>query len=318
MSGSQSRLREGGARTDQDRRVVLHSGAYAIRNGDFFGGVFDGAADSTTPWQCFAAESRAPHVDDFPGRWSRRREIAPEYAPLPAVVAAALETAGWWQRGSGAAVDGGLIVLNDGFSEAAARRFACVASSDDIPRPSEFLHTLPSTGCSILGLLFGLTSYQTTVVGGAIAAFHALQHASDLLLLRRLDRLVVAVFSSPLHGRRRESSLADGLDVDRAAAAFCLSRGDATHHVECRVGVDSMQNVEDRMEARQASKMLAHDQLWKHAGGGVFPFVSVAKWMERWSRGAESLPFRLEVAADDAPGSSGWLLVEERTTRDAC
>ncbi len=152
-------------------------------------------------------------ADAFPGRWNPRRAIPPDVEPAATAAALALEGAGWWRPGSGEACAGGLIVACDHASHVPAARFArelrdASASAVSAVGPSGFLFSLPSSTAAVLGLLFGLTDYQSTVVGGALAGAQALRHALDLLALRRLKRVLLAVLST------------DG--GERVAVAWCL------------------------------------------------------------------------------------------------
>ena len=142
-------------------RALIRAGASAgIVDGESRGGlraVF-ASSDPGRSGDGFREGAEDLSPDDFPGRWNRRRAIAPELLPLPRVAADALESAGWWQRGSGQACRGGLVVANDSGPVLASLDFTreIHARPDALVRPAGFLHSLPSTAASVLGLLFGL------------------------------------------------------------------------------------------------------------------------------------------------------------------
>lgn len=146
----------------------------------------------------------------FPGRWSPRRSIPFDIEPAATAAAIALTEAGWWQPGTGKEVAGGLVIACDGASLAPALRFA--RELRDRPEgakgPSDFLFSLPSSVAATLGLLFGLTDYQSTLVGSRDSAVRALRHATDLIALGRVPRILfVALSVTP---------------GERSAVAWCL------------------------------------------------------------------------------------------------
>ena len=164
-------------------------------------------------WSVFSPRGRGESSGDlgpdvFPGRWNPRRSIPSEYAPLCSVVGHAIEAAGWWHPGSGAVVDGGLVVVRDGGPESAMLQFARAVHDPtaSVLRPNGFLQALPSTLSSMLGLLYGFRDYHATLVGGAPAGISGLRHLLDLLALDRIERGVLAVLS-------------DGCAMDRARAS---------------------------------------------------------------------------------------------------
>jgi hypothetical protein len=147
--------------------------------------------------------------DQFASRWNARRAIPPDAEPAASAAASALSEAGWWRPGSGAPCAGGLVVANDGMSRDATARFARELSGawGSAPPPSGFLFSLPSSTAAVLGILFGLPEYQSTLVGPA-AGIDALRHALDLLSLGRLERALVVVGSAR--------------GAERVAVAWCL------------------------------------------------------------------------------------------------
>jgi len=164
-----------------------------------------------------AASDDAP--DDletrFPGRWDPRRGLDPKLRPLVAATAAALEAAGWWSPAAPEPVAGGLVCAVDLAGTGKAEVF-CRRLGSGALRPAPFLHAVPSTPAATLGLLFGLTDYQTTLMGDAPAA---LAHARDLIAVGRRERIVVAGLTAV--------DQADALGLDRAwahAVAWCLAR----------------------------------------------------------------------------------------------
>ncbi len=132
--------------------------------------------------------------DWFPGRWDPKRALHADLRPLVAAAAAALEAADLWRPGERSApVEGGLVVAVDHHGWGPALRFARAAGR---PRPSDFLHSLPSTPAATLGILFGLSETQATVHTGAGAGLAALAHAADLVRTGRLARALVAGLSA--------------------------------------------------------------------------------------------------------------------------
>ena len=148
----------------------------------------------------------------FPGRWSARRAVPTEIAPLPLVCAEALERAGWWRPGSGETCRGGLVVAIEGISLPAHAGFVEELAEDPaIVGPSGFLYALPSTAASVIGLLFGLQDYQATLTEGALGGLKACGHALDALALDRVGesrRLLVAAVGQVPGERRAAAALA--------------------------------------------------------------------------------------------------------------
>lgn len=182
---------------------------------------------SAEGWSDVASSSAVDEVrvDDFPGRWNPRRALPVEIDPLARVCATALESAGWWTRGGGEVVDGGLIVALEGVSLTAHAGFARELADDPaVLGPAGFLYALPSTAASVLGLLFGLRDHQATVTEGARGGVAALSHGIELLGLARLDRVLVAGLGLAQQklapGPRPLDNPSPG-DV-RVAAALCL------------------------------------------------------------------------------------------------
>jgi hypothetical protein len=202
-------------------------------------------------------------VEAFPGRWNQRRGLPPELEPLPLVVSRALEKAGWWQRGSGLACDGGLVVGCDGHLSNAIDVTRQLRKSSFIT-PGDFLFILPSTTTSILGLLYGFADYQATVVQGALAGIQALAHTLDLLTLNRVNRALVAVLSQ-----------AEGV---RLAAALCLepcqSRENETL-IELRAGESSVIEGKDRRADEPAPSL---PDAFRHLAAA--PLVRLIDWVE--------------------------------------
>ncbi len=147
----------------------------------------------------------------FPGRWSSRRAIPRDVEPAATAAALALEDAGWWRAGSGEPVEGSLIVACDGSSLDPSLRFA--RELRDRPAgavgPADFLFSLPSSVAATLGLFFGLTEYQSTLVGSRDSALRALRHALDLLELGRVRRALLVTLAVTPH--------------ERSAVAWCLN-----------------------------------------------------------------------------------------------
>lgn len=167
--------------------------------------------------------------DQFPGRWSKRRAIHEDLRPLAAAVADATRAAGWWTPGSGETVSAGLVIGIDlhgwGHMERWLESLARQGTDEaDTLRPSTFLHALPSTPGSTLGLLFGLESYQATINTACLAGFGALAHAVDQLALGRLERVVVACLSAvePSVAARLPELLGSAEAAFRLGVALCL------------------------------------------------------------------------------------------------
>lgn len=165
-----------------------------------------------------------PDLEDwFPGRWDPKRALHPDLRPLVAAAAAALEAAHLWRphQRSGQ-VEGGLVVAVDHHGWGPALRFARATLR---PRPSDFLHSLPSTPAATLGILFGLSGTQATVHTGAGAGLAALAHAADLIRTGRLGRALVAGLSAvdpalaPAFGEAAPLRLAAALVLAPASGA---------------------------------------------------------------------------------------------------
>lgn len=180
-------------------------------------------------------EGVAELEDWFPGRWSPRRAIQDDLRVVAQAVANATKAAGWWTAGQ--TVDAGLVVGVDlhGWGHM-SRWIASLAdhSEGKTLRPSVFLHALPSTPASTLGLLFGLERYQATLDMGPLSGFAALAHALDQLALGRLERVVVASLSAvePAVAARLPGPLTGESEPFRLGVALCLERGQG---VACRV-----------------------------------------------------------------------------------
>ncbi len=250
-------------------------------------------------------------VAQFPGRWSPRRAVPEECAPLIGLVGQVLESAGWWERGSGEFVDGGLVVACDGLADAALVRFAGELRADPaLVGPAGFLRALPSTTASVVGLLWGLRDYHATVVDGARSGIGALRHALDLLELRRLDRVVVAALSVV------EEDLALGVRDDensrfhalRLASVLCVNRSSADapgrherrsrHRVGFEIGLDRPG------EAATSAPFVGALPAACRAVGAV-PLVLASTWL---GGGVDSRPDdRVRFVGED-----GWLSVERR------
>ncbi len=274
--------------------------------------------------------------DDFPGRWNRRRAIAPELMPLPRVAADALESAGWWRRGSGEACRGGLVVANDSGPVLASLDFTreIHASPDALVRPAGFLHSLPSTAASVLGLLFGLTDYQACVVSGALSGVQALRHALDLLALARLDRVLVTSLSV-LHGES-EMKLSGPAAVRpiepprvRLAVALCLessTTGVVADPARRSGGASRGPTVDCGLTGRPWTKRAASSSpsdeivvdLARELPAGALglaslPLLLVAKDFEKWFSGADPEP-RTYHHEEPLTGGQAW--IELRKSRD--
>lgn len=155
--------------------------------------------------------------DAFPGRWNPRRAIPPDVEPAATAAALALEDAGWWRSGSGGHAAGALVVASDGASLPPTLDFA--RDLRDRPAsavgPSSFLFSLPSSVAGVLGILFGLTDYQATMVGGSGVGIQALRHALDLIEVRRQMRWLVVVQSVSCDSAKDP-------ETSRLAVAWCL------------------------------------------------------------------------------------------------
>jgi hypothetical protein len=208
----------------------------------------------------------------FPGRWNPRRAIPADIEPLASAVALALEDAGWWVPGSGRSVAGALVVGVDRGSHLPALRFAREVQERASPGPSDFLFSLPSSAAGVLGILFGLTDYQATVVGESRAGLQALRHALDLLRLGRQENIVVAVLSVGEKDLLHEFQKLEDPDVspegpcerpcERIAVAWCLSApgGSSRYPVEVECAIES--------RPRQADSLMA-----------VTPFLEATEWL---------------------------------------
>ena len=215
------------SRCETSARAIIGRGAWAGWSRDADG--LRAFADDR-PSTAVAALRASP--GDFPGRWNPRRGL-PEYAdPLVSVVARALERAAWWQRGSGELVDGGLVVAVEGGSGLARSALAVdLFAGASTVRPGLFLEALPSTCASVIGLLFGLTEHQTTLIQGPGSGRAALAHAADLIDSGRLRRVVIATLTRV----EEELALSEGLDDNprspsaRLAAALAIESVPEAH-----------------------------------------------------------------------------------------
>ena len=148
--------------------------------------------------------------DWFPGRWNRRRAMWDGARVLAFAQAEALEGCGWWRRGHGETVRGGLIVGADVHAIGPASRFArqlerAAAAGQAVQRATEFLFALPSSVAALCGMAFGLEEQQTTMLMHGSSGVAALAFSHDLIAAGRADRLVVGALTS--------------IDADGAAAA---------------------------------------------------------------------------------------------------
>jgi len=202
--------------------------------------------------------------DAFPGRWNPRRAIPSGIEPLASAVALAIEDAGWWAPGSGRATPGALVVGVDAGSRGPAIRFAREIQARPNPGPADFLFSLPSSAAAVLGILFGLTDYQATVVGESKAGIQGLRHALDLLRLGRQERVVLAVLSvseeeliQEFHGLNGSSA-----SSERMAVAWCLTArgGNARYPMEVDCAVEA-------------------PPLWVDSPMAAAPFLEAARWL---------------------------------------
>jgi hypothetical protein len=184
-----------------------------------------------------------------PGRWNPKRAIPPETDPIAAAAALALEDAGWWRPGEGMAVPGALVVGVDGANLFPAERFLRDLRDGRAPSPGDFLFSLPSSPAAVLGILFGLTEYQATSVGGNDTGLRALRHALDLLELQRVERVLLAVLSAADGSLFEPPHLVEaGADGPvRCAVAWCLVPRGAKSKYPVEVGVTA-----GREEGREA------------------------------------------------------------------
>ncbi len=176
--------------------------------------------------------------DRFPGRWDPKRALHADLRPLVAAVQEALGSAGWSEA------EAGLVVAVDHHGWAPGLRFGRALAGAGRARPSDFLHSLPSTPAGSLGILFGLSAYQATVHQGAGSGVAALAHACDLLAAHRLERVVVAALSAV----DREVAAAVGGEPTpfRFAAALCLAGRGGGPQVEAAVGAPGAEPWPDR------------------------------------------------------------------------
>lgn len=154
----------------------------------------------------------------FPGRWNARRALPdPSVGDLVRACARALRGAGWWNRGEEA--QPAILALGSDthylsnlvrFTEEVARSPSAGLS------PSRFLFSLPSSVTSLLGILFALREYQTTITEGGASGVRAVEHATDLITTGRAERALVAAFSASSARDSRES----------LAVALCLEAVD--------------------------------------------------------------------------------------------
>jgi hypothetical protein len=181
-------------------------------------------------WPSLRRQGPRLRPEDFPGRWNPRRSLPPDLDPLPEAAAMALEDAGWWKRGSGETCEGALVVASDRASFIPGARFVRSLRDGVPPAPSDFLFALPSSAAAVLGMLFGLTDYQATAVGGPRAGRSAVGHALDLLRLGRHERILVAALGAvPGPGPPL-----------RLAAALCLRPGGGRYPVEVELRGDDL------------------------------------------------------------------------------
>lgn len=150
----------------------------------------------------------------FPGRFSPLRGFPEVFEPLPLVSGTALLRSGLWRPGSGAVVSGGLVVGIDRLFVEPMLRFAAQVQGryGHAVSPMTFVESHPSTIPTFLGMLYGLSDYQTTVVRGGISGGLALSHAVDALRTQRLERVLVVGASGDRDG-------------GRLATALCLDTG---------------------------------------------------------------------------------------------
>lgn len=162
--------------------------------------------------------------DQFPGRWDPKRSIHRGLRPLVEATARALRGAGWWEPGHTAG--GGLVVGVDWHGLEPGLRFGrSLERERPTLRPSDFLHSLPSTPATTLSLLFGLQEYQATLDLLPDSGPQLLAHGVDRLRLGRVQRVVVAALS--VVGPTAEERLAPGAGTFALGVALCLERGEA-------------------------------------------------------------------------------------------
>ncbi len=130
--------------------------------------------------------------DLFPGRWDQRRPIHDDVRELVGAVAGALAEAGWWVPGSGAEVEGGLVVATDLQASGPSDRFGEAVASGEPVSPTDFLFALPSSAAAVIGLTLGLLDYQATICGTVGAGAQAYRHGMELIAAGELERVVVA------------------------------------------------------------------------------------------------------------------------------
>jgi len=208
--------------------------------------------------------------EDFPGRWNPRRALPPDLDPLPGAAAMALEDAGWWRRGSGEGCPGALVVASDRASFIPGARFVRSLREGVSPGPSDFLFALPSSAAAVLGMLFGLTDYQATAVGGPRAGRIALGHALDLLRLGRHERILVAALGVvPGSGPPL-----------RLAAALCLRQGAARYPVEVELRGDEIRLERTAGEGGKRLPAGARSASWAFQDMAPRPLACAARWLE--------------------------------------
>jgi hypothetical protein len=220
-------------------------------------------------WPALLRETTPVLPEDFPGRWNPRRALPPDLDPLPAAAALALEDAGWWKRGTGQGCEGALVIASDRASFLPAARFVRSLRDGAAPSPSDFLFALPSSAAAVLGMLFGLTSYQATAVGGPLAGRTALGHALDLLRLRREERVLVAALGA---------APGPGPPL-RLAAALCLrAEGAARYPVRVEIRGNAL-----HLERGAGEKRLRPEDAsasWAFQDPASRALACAARWLE--------------------------------------
>lgn len=265
-----------------------------------------------------ATAERTLEPDAFPGRWNPHRAIPPDVEPAATAAALALEDAGWWRSGSGKHCAGGLVVAIDGASLPPTLHFARAlrAGPASAIGPSSFLFSLPSSVSGVLGILFGLTDYQATMVGGSGVGIQALRHALDLMELGRQTRLMVVVQSVGCDYEKDP-------ELSRLAVAWCLDgSGGASRYgasLQCGWGVDAPNF--GFVAGHQVLSPLGREQTEAEIGDSglaVLPLLRGSQWLSR------SIPKRLQsnflVRQDSSQSSTdavGWIYMDTKGNSDA-
>jgi hypothetical protein len=265
-----------------------------------------------------AGADQALLSDAFPGRWNSRRAIPPAVEPAATAAALALQDAGWWRPGSGEHCVGALVVASDGASLSPTLQFA--RDLRDRPAsaigPSSFLFSLPSSLAGVLGILFGLSEYQATMVGGAEVGIQALRHALDLLDLGRQRRSMVVV-----------QSVACGCESDPLssplAVAWCLdASGGAAGYgasVACGVEVDAPSfALAPRHPVLSSLSREGTEAEIDDSGLAALPLLRGSQWLSATVASRLQSDFLVRQDSSRSPTDAvGWIYMDTKGNSDA-